>query len=54
MRVRIDEAGNDRAPARIEAHRIAVQVEMTFGFRRGSDMDDDALVRGDRRVVEGA
>ncbi len=52
VRVRIDEAGNDGAPAGIEADRVGVQVQMTLGLRRRTDMDDDALVRGDDRVAE--
>ena len=52
VRVRIDESGNDGAPAGIEAHRVGVQIQMTFGIRGRTDMDDDALVRGDDGVAK--
>jgi serine/threonine protein kinase len=41
-------------PASIEARRVVVQLEMTLGLRRRTDMDDDALVRGDGRVAKGS
>ena len=41
-------------PLRIEAGRVGMQVQVTLGLRRRADMDDDALVRGDRRVAKGS
>ena len=52
--VRIDEAGNDHAPRRVDADRIRLQID-GMGHRGGiADEDDAPLMSGDRRVVQDA
>jgi hypothetical protein len=51
VRVRIDEARHDSAPARVEPNGLVVELEFMRCFRRRADVDDDAVMRGDRCVA---
>ena len=52
VRVGIDEAGNDRAPAPVDAGRSREHVNLPGQFSSGPDEDDDTLVRRDGDAVK--
>jgi hypothetical protein len=50
--VRVDEAWDDRAPARVETDGPLMKIELAVGVRCGADVDNHALVRGDGGVAD--
>jgi hypothetical protein len=52
MRVRVDEARDDRAVLRVEDGGVRGQLQLALGARGGADEHDASVVRGERGVLD--